>query len=401
MLDAFGHWKVIGHTAGGAVPSCVGAAGALYFPRTRGGRLHAMGRAIRIQMKPLASPFGQSGQTISDGALVSLIPFGPFGSSLAVGTSTPAKLTFTGHFFERARQDGGEDETRTLATLDGDLLIEAGFGPKFTFTAKNGLVPQEEIPDDEPTDDEQDDAGEVRVLRFTFDPAQFQGVGDDSGATELLVRIDPARFHHSEVSALLEVGGEEAAAEVNDVLDVLITGRNPGRRLILSLRLTDDTGAVLPGAAVTIVSGAKPADASADPAALTADGDGVIRIKNDPAAEFCQLTWGPAGASNQPFSRQIFLDLGGDPQQADSRRLSNLGYSGETLAENVQSFQADFSRPITGRLRDISDDLRAFHDDGVDPTPGADGDPSTDPLVLADGFRADPPDDESDGTALA
>ncbi|MEO7037234.1 MAG: hypothetical protein ABI548_24985 [Polyangiaceae bacterium] len=353
-------------------------------------------------MTPLPSPFGKRGQTISDGALVSLIQFGPFGSKLAIGKSTPAKLTFAGHFFERARPDaGGEDERRTLATLDGDLLIDAGGGPTITFAVKNGLVPKEEISDDDQTDDD-DDAGEVRVLRFTFDPDQFQGAGDDSGATELLLRIDPARFHYGEVSALLEIDGdEEAADDVNDVLDILITSRNPGRHLILSLRLTDDTGAALPNAAVTIVSGAKPADAGADPAALSADGDGVIRIKNDPAAEVCELTWGPAGASDQPFSRKVFLDLGGAVEQADTRRLSNLGYSADTLAENVQSFQVDFSRPVTGRLRDIADDLRAFHDDGVEPTPGDDDEPSTDPIALGDDFEADASDDESDDTALA
>jgi len=375
-----------------------------------------MARAIRVQMTPLPSPFSNSGRTIFDGALVSLLPLGSVGSKLQPGQSTPAKLTFSGHFFEKARPDAdGEDETRKLATLAGDLLIDAGLDPTITFTAKSDLVPVDVISDededddddsdddsDDDDDDDSDDASEVRVLRFTFDPDQFQGVGDESGTTELLLRIDPARFHYGEVSALLEVNGKaEADDAVNDVLDVLITSRNPGRHLVLSLRLTDDAGQPLANAAVTIVSGAKPADPSADPAALSADADGVIRIKNDPAAELCELTWGPQGASDQPFSRQIFLDLGGDPEQADTRRLSNLGYSAETLEENVQSFQADFARPITGRLRDIVDDLRALHDDGVEPTPGDDDEPSTDPIALGDGFEADPGDDESDATALA
>jgi len=353
-------------------------------------------------MTPLPSPFGKRGQTISDGALVSLIPWGPFGSNLEIGKSKPAKLTFFGHFFENARPGAdGEDETRTLATLEGDLLIDATPAPTITFTSKTGLVPEEEISDDD-DETEDDDPSEIRVLRFDFDVDQFQGVGDDSRATELLLRIDPARFHHAEVSALLKVADEdEAVAGVNDVLDILITNRNPGRRLILSLRLTDDAGEIVPNAAVTIVSGGKPADPGADPAALSADADGVIRVKNDPAAECCELTWGPEGASDQPFSRRIFLDLGGDPEQADIRRLSNLGYCAETLTDNVQSFQADFSRPITGRLRDIADDLRALHDDGVEPTPGEDEEPSTDPIALGDGFEADSSDDESDGTALA
>ncbi|HEY2407218.1 MAG TPA: hypothetical protein VGI10_14510 [Polyangiaceae bacterium] len=354
-------------------------------------------------MTPLPSPFGKPGRIVSDGALVSLIPFGPFGSTSEIGKSTPAKLTFSGHFFEKARPNaGGEDETRTLATLDGDLLIDEELDPTITFTAKTGLVPDEEITDDDDDDDDDDDPSEVRVLRFNFDPDQFQAVGDESGATELLLRIDPARFHYCEVSALLEINdAEEAAADSNDVLDILITPRNPGRHLILSVRLTDDAGETLPNAAVTIVSGGKPADSAADPSALSADADGVIRIKNDPAAEFCELTWGPEGASDQQFSRQIFLDLSGDPEQADTRRLSNLGYSAETLEENVQSFQVDFARPITGRLGDISDDLRAFHDDGVEPAPGDEDEPSTDPIALGDGFEADSADDESDGTALA
>jgi len=374
-----------------------------------------MPSAIRVRLNPLASPFGQSGQTIADGALVSFTASGPVGSQLAPGAPLAAKLTFEGRFIDRVRAQGSGDETRTLATLDGQLLRGPGRQPTLTFTggkgadgSPQGLVPDEVIDEDDDTDEgDADDPTEVRVLRFGFASDQFVDVLPDPtrDTAELLVHIDPTSFHYLEVSVKLEVAGaSEAPSSANDVLDVLITEQNPGRHAIIALRLTDEVGESIPSAACKIVSGAKPAEKGADPNALTADDDGIIRLKTDPAADFCEIAWGPAGSSDFPFTRKVFLDLGDDAEQAHARRLTNLGYpESQSLEDNVFAFQADFARPATGRLRDIAADLRAFHDDGVTPTPGDATEPSADALVLNEGSANVPDDllDDNSGNASA
>lgn len=101
--------------------------------------------------------------------------------------------------------------------------------------------------------------------------------------------------------------------------------------------------------AVSISSGAKPVDASADPTALTADGNGELRLRNVAGSVAAELAW---------------------------------GNSAEELPDNVLSFQADFARPPTGRVADIADELQAFHDDGARPAPGDATEPSTEAVAV-------------------
>ncbi|MEO6600427.1 MAG: hypothetical protein ABIQ16_11175 [Polyangiaceae bacterium] len=366
-------------------------------------------------MNPLDSPFGQSGQTIADGALVAFAASGPPGSLLPVDTPTAAKLTFEGRFIDRVRAQGDGDETRTLAPLDGQLQRSKGTSPTLVFTGNagsdggpDGLVPDEAIDEDsDPEDDDNDDPTEVRVLRFQFASDQFANVNADPTAdtNELLVHIDPTSFHYLEVSVKLEIAGAiEAPSAANDVLDVLITSQNPGHHTLIGLRLTDQTGSAVASAACQIVSGARPAEKGADPSALTADGDGIIRLKTDPAATECEVKWGTAGSTDFPFTRTIFLVLGDDQEQAHARRLINLGYpETESLEDNVFGFQADFARPATGRLRDIAADLRALHDDGVTPPLGSESEPDTEAIALNSG-PTDAPDalrDDADASGVA
>ena len=80
-----------------------------------------------------------------------------------------------------------------------------------------------------------------------------------------------------------------------------------------------------------------------------------------------EVEWRAADKDEPKFRRKVFVDFGLDPVEADIRRLFNLGYTSESLRQNVTAFQADFGKELTGVLQDIRSDLRTWHDDGVRP----------------------------------
>ena len=343
-----------------------------------------MSLGIRVRMAPLVSGLGDPGQAVADGAVVALVQLGKPPSQLEPGAQLPASLKFQGRFIERLRGEGAE-ETKDLATLSGTLEQQAG--ARIVFTGKPredgplGLEPVEAVGDEDDATD--DDPREVRLLRFAFDADQFKEVTKDREPLELALRIDAVRFRYFEVSVVLEVDGQtEADAAVNDTLDVFVTARNPTRRELVTVRFTDDTGEPMPSAAVAILSGAKPVDKSADPSALTADARGELRLRNLPGAETCEVAWG-VSADQLTFRRKLFLLLGSDASEADERRLKNLGYpSDRALSDNVLSFQADFARPASGSVADVSQELAAFHDDGTRPARGDATEPSSEAIAI-------------------
>jgi hypothetical protein len=342
-------------------------------------------------MDPLVPSFAGEGRLFADGAALSLLGLGKPPSKLTRGEAQPAKLTFRGRFIERVRGESN-DETRDLAELNGNILL-GDDGVSVTFECALGddgvalgLEPTEPVePDDDVTEE---DPREVRLLRFLLDASQFQGLEDSSTPLELALRIDAARFDYCELSVELAIAGAAGDEAVNDMLDVLITAENPTPRRIVTVRFTDETGQAIPNAAVRIVGGAKPLDPADDPQALTADGSGELRLRNVPGSDgsdSCELAWGES-ADDLRFTRKIFLDLREQDDAADERRLQNLGYpEARTLTENVASFQADFTRPETGRVRDIADDLVAFHDEGTRPASGDPIEPSNEAVAVNDG----------------
>lgn len=336
-----------------------------------------MATRVRVRLDPLLSPFAIEKETLSDGPRVILEALGPFASTLAMDEPAPTKLIFEARYIGRLR--GGEaPEVVPLATLEGKL-VRSGSWRKLRFEgnldaagAPVGLVPAEVVDEDDPPLAEGDDPKEreqVRVLRFFFDSDQFQNVYPKSiDHGELLVRMKPNRFRYCELAVTLEVNGSaEAPPEHNDILDVLITTRNPGRRLKFVLRLTDIEGEPLPNARCVLVSGALPEDDTADPNALVADGEGLVRLKGLIGYNSIEVEWRPGDADTPTFRRTLHTETGDDSEAADQRRLTNLGYTEESLRANVIAFQSDFEREPTGQLQDIQEDLRAWHDDGVRP----------------------------------
>jgi hypothetical protein len=118
------------------------------------------------------------------------------------------------------------DTTREKSVL-AELAGEMEFGgterrPKFTITS--GLPKPIEDISPEPLEDE---ALQERVLRFELDPTHFAAISSERG-TEFIVKLDPERFHYLEIGASIELGGaEESDLARNELLDVLITDKNP------------------------------------------------------------------------------------------------------------------------------------------------------------------------------
>jgi len=339
-----------------------------------------MAPRVRVRLDPLPSPFASENQTLSDGPRVALEALGPFASTLALNAPAPAKLIFEARYLERVRgEQTPEPEVVPLATLDGKL-VRSGSWSQLRFEgnldaagAPVGLVPATVVDEDDPPraaeGDDPKDREQIRVLRFFFDSEQFRNVHPtfmDHG--ELVVLMKPNRFRYCEISVALEVNGSvEASSEQNDILDVFITMRNPGRRLKFVLRLTDLEGEPLPNARCVLVSGALPEDDTADPNALVADGEGLVRLKGLVGYSSIEVEWRPPDADTPTLRRTLLTNTSEDSQAADERRLNNLGYTEATLRENVFAFQSDFEREPTGRLEDIREELRAWHDDGIRP----------------------------------
>jgi hypothetical protein len=70
-----------------------------------------------------------------------------------------------------------------------------------------------------------------------------------------------------------------------------------------------------------------------------------------------------------PFSREFIVDVGTD-DASDDKRLFNLGYLKSKREANVRAYQRDFNHPVTGKIEDIRDELRKFHDGGERPKGG-------------------------------
>jgi hypothetical protein len=338
-----------------------------------------MAPRIRVRMDPLDSAFARDEQFLSDGPFVALELMGPFPSDLATGARLDAKLSIEARFIGSLRGEKDE-QVVALAELEGSLSRSDRDPELLRFEGKlddqgkpKGVVPLEPVDEDAPPakneGDDLEEITQIRVLRFLFDDEQFKNVNPKPGEPkELLVVMKPRRFRYCELSVKLELGGApEGPSADNDMLDIYITPQNPGRRVKVELRLTDPEGEALPNARCRIVSGARPADDSLDPEKLTADGDGLIQLRSIAGATSMEVEWRAPDKDEPKFRRKVFVDFGLDPVEADIRRLFNLGYTSESLRQNVIAFQADFGKELTGVLHDIRSDLRKWHDDGVRP----------------------------------
>jgi hypothetical protein len=131
--------------------------------------------SLRVLLAPLQQEERLPGAP-STGTRVSLTLFGPAGSNLDVGQTLPARLRFVGHFLSSVR-NGGPQEERELAVLDGtvtrreDQVRFVGTGAGLQSKGPDlGKYESESPPRAEP------DKPLPRVLKFAFDPTQFEQV---------------------------------------------------------------------------------------------------------------------------------------------------------------------------------------------------------------------------------
>lgn len=165
----------------------------------------------------------------------------------------------------------------------------------------------------------------------------------------------------------------------------LAHGQNPRR-----IRLFDWAARAIPGApyAVEINEG--------EVARGVADANGDIELP-ETKASVATIRWSRPGSMPPPlqtevdpvsgepveivsdaefeFAREIYIDpdelapqAESSAQDADRRRLNNMGYSaGHSVAENVGNFQRDVRQAITGLLEDVLAGVREHHDDRSQP----------------------------------
>lgn len=192
-----------------------------------------MTRKIRVKLSPLTSDLGDGSQIIADGATVSFVTLGPGSSALIPETPKPATLTFVARFIDSVRAES-DTETRELATLAGTLSAGRNVAATLLFEGALdeqdqpvGLLPAPPISATAAaaTGEQPEDNGEIRLFRFAFDDRQFRQVPTDPSV--LRVRVDTKRFCYCELGVTLEIDGQPEASDENDILDVLITPRNP------------------------------------------------------------------------------------------------------------------------------------------------------------------------------
>jgi hypothetical protein len=103
-----------------------------------------------------------------------------------------------------------------------------------------------------------------------------------------------------------------------------------------------------------------------------ADGEGWITVVTDHAPASVLVEWAPPDTPKRapyPYRHRYYVDLReDDADEAARRRLHNLGFSVmPSLRHNVEDFQGQYGRPITGEVADIEDDLRVYHDEAMVP----------------------------------
>lgn len=171
-------------------------------------------RGIRVMLRPTRGVTDDDAQVVFAGALVSFATFATETHVIA-GTLAEASLIFRGRFQDRIRKAEME-EVKDLARLNGTIERTAE-GVSFLAEEESdtpvGLVSAEP-----------DLVEHIRTLTFEFEPKAFPNLKQP-------LKLDlsiPPELRYLEVMVELRVASEtEAADTVNDVLDVLVTNRNP------------------------------------------------------------------------------------------------------------------------------------------------------------------------------
>lgn len=86
--------------------------------------------------------------------------------------------------------------------------------------------------------------------------------------------------------------------------------------------------------------------------------------------EFVDIEWEMAdahlveGAEGYPWRNTFYVNIKSQDEEDCKKRLTHLGFYGDTLAEQVMWYQSHFNRTQTGNLAEIRDELVKWHDGG-------------------------------------
>jgi hypothetical protein len=181
------------------------------------------------------------------------------------------------------------------------------------------------------------------------------------------VGTDGLRSQANRRVEILYFNGEQPDLQQSPAQSLIYVGDRFTRRVlnpetstrVLELRVTRLDGTPIPRAAVTTTIGRQVQTRDADD-------EGCIIVLVPQATPTILVAWSdPEGVSNRIFKREVFMNLD-EPNDANRRRLHNLGYQGPTEESQLDEFRSDFGR------EDASDDqvrqeAQRWHDGGQRP----------------------------------
>ncbi len=147
--------------------------------------------------------------------------------------------------------------------------------------------------------------------------------------------------------------------------------------LELAVMLCDENGTRMPGARCRVLLG----DRVINEDQPNADGNGWLSTSVPRPVASGVLEWAPASTpieERYPYRVRYQVLLGTEANRAAEHRLANLGFvGGASLRDHVEAVQRQYGlSPVTGELRDIARELRAFHDEARLPPVPADRAPT-------------------------
>jgi outer membrane protein OmpA-like peptidoglycan-associated protein len=206
---------------------------------------------------------------------------------------------------------------------------------------------------------------ERRSLGFS-EHFPIDDLGRDSYRSQANRRVEILFFDPGEEPDLDQAGG---APEMSDIY---LPGRYERRfldpelaRNVVSVRLCTPTGEPIPNAPYTVTSG----DTIHED---VADDNGFLRVHVAPDLASFVVSWSDPEAEKPElakFTREVVLEID-DGDESDRRRLANLGYSGDTLAEQLAEYRAEFRRPESVTDEELLAEARQWHDGGERPVTG-------------------------------
>jgi outer membrane protein OmpA-like peptidoglycan-associated protein len=299
----------------------------------------------------LAVPFDCDPGTIDDQAYTGIEPVRRFQAAYnanmaAIGAPGPelAEDGAMGPLTWGALFDCYEHALRLELDLDAAGVQRLRDGLRWVDDERRALGFSEHHPIDELGRDDFRSQANRRVEVLFFDPGEEPDLDQAGGAPEMSEIYLPGRYQRHHLDPRLST--------------------NP-----VAVRLCTPTGEPIPGAPYTVTMGR-------DVAEDVADADGYLTVHVPVTQASFVVDWSDPNAADPAhasYTREVVLDLGsGD--DADRRRLTNLGYLADSLAAQLAEFRAEFGRPASVSDDDLRVEIRDWHDGGARPASSAEAD---------------------------